>query len=155
MLADQLDLVAAPFRPAHIHALQHLRPVLAFGAAGAGVDLDIGVVGVRLAGQQRLHLAGMGLLPQLAQRRFRLGDDALVALLLAESDKREIVVEFAGEAVECVERRLDLLALAHQALRAARVVPEVGGFRLAVELGQPRLCLVGVKDASVARTGTL
>ena len=64
MLADDLHLVVAAFRPAHIHALQHLRPVLALGAAGAGMNLDIGVVGVGLAGEQRLDLPGVGLLAQ-------------------------------------------------------------------------------------------
>ena len=59
MLADDLDLVVAPLGPADIHALEHLRPVLALGAAGAGMDLDIGVVGVGFAGEQRLDLALM------------------------------------------------------------------------------------------------
>jgi hypothetical protein len=33
-----LDREAAALRPAQVHALQHLRPVLRLGAAGAGVD---------------------------------------------------------------------------------------------------------------------
>ena len=40
-------LVVARFRPAHIHAHQHLRPILALGAARAGMDLDIGIVARR------------------------------------------------------------------------------------------------------------
>ena len=48
VLADQLDLIAPPFSPAHIHALQHLSPVLALGATGAGVDFDVSVVAVGL-----------------------------------------------------------------------------------------------------------
>ncbi len=132
MLADDLDLVVAAFRPAHIHALEHLRPVLALGAAGAGMNFDIGVIGVGLAGQQRLDLAGMGLLPKLLQRGLGLGDDALVALLLAEGCQGDMVIELAGNALEAAERRLELLALAHQALGAAGVVPEVRRLSLAV-----------------------
>ena len=64
------------------------------------MDLDIGVVGVGLAGEQRLDLAGVGLLPQLGERGLGLGDDAGIALLLAERDQRDVVVEFAGDAVE-------------------------------------------------------
>jgi len=41
-----------------------------------------------------------------------------------------------------------VLALAHEALRALRVVPEIRRFRRAIELVQPRPCLIGVKDAS-------
>src|SRR3546814_3054533 len=61
-------LVAAPFRPAGVHALQHLGPVLAFGATSARIDLDIGVVRVGLARQQRGHLV---LVRPLRQRRKR------------------------------------------------------------------------------------
>ena len=56
-LFDQLDLVAVLLGPARVHARQHLGPVLRFGAAGAGVDFEVGVVAVGLARQQALQLA--------------------------------------------------------------------------------------------------
>src|SRR5262249_62216486 len=43
------DLEAAPLGPARVHARQDLGPVLRLGAAGAGIDLHIGVIGVGLA----------------------------------------------------------------------------------------------------------
>jgi len=49
MIIDQFHLVAVPLRPAAIHALEHFSPVLAFGAARAGVDFEVGVIGIRLA----------------------------------------------------------------------------------------------------------
>src|SRR3546814_11924870 len=45
----QLDLEAAAFGPAQIHAQQHLGPVLRFGASGAGLQINISVVLVELA----------------------------------------------------------------------------------------------------------
>ncbi len=42
-----LDLVAVLLGPARVHAQQHAGPVLAFGAAGAGMDLEIGIVSRR------------------------------------------------------------------------------------------------------------
>jgi hypothetical protein len=42
------------------------------------------------------------------QRGLRFGDDAVVPLLLAHGDEREIVVEFVCEAIEGVERGLEL-----------------------------------------------
>ena len=135
MLADDLDLVVAPLGPADIHALKHLRPVLALGAAGAGMDLDIGVVGVCFAGEQRLDLALMRFGPELLQRQFGFRDDALIALLLAERNELDIVVELANETREAGERAVELLPLAHDALRARRVVPEIRSFDLAVERG--------------------
>src|SRR5690606_39041523 len=49
LLVQHLDLVAALFGPAQVHAIQHARPVAGFGAASAGVDLQVGVVAVHFA----------------------------------------------------------------------------------------------------------
>jgi len=46
------------------------------------------------------------------------------------------------------------VALLHHALGALLVVPQRGVFRLLVELGKPRACLVDVKDASSAARST-
>ena len=54
---------------------------------------EIGVVGIGLARQQRLDLAGLDFAGQRADRRLRLGDDALVALFLAEFDQSDIVFQ--------------------------------------------------------------
>src|SRR5262245_35232502 len=117
MLADDLDLVAPPFRPADIHAFEHLRPILAFGAARAGMNLDIGVITVGLAREQRLYFPGVGFLPQTVKHLLGFGDDVLVPFLLAELDERDLIVELADNAVKRAERAFDPLALAHQALR--------------------------------------
>jgi hypothetical protein len=77
----------------------------------------------------------VGLLSQFDERLFGLGDDMLIALLLAKSDEFDIIVELAGQTVEIFECGFELLALAHQGLRAAAVAPEIGGLNLAVELG--------------------
>jgi hypothetical protein len=90
----------------------------------------------------------MRLLAELAQSGISLGDRSLVALLIAELGKRDRVVALALDPLEARKRSLDLLALAHQALRAALIVPEIRCFRLAVERYQPRARLVRVKDAS-------
>ena len=97
------------------------------------MDFDIAVVRVGLAGKQRLDLQSVGFLPELAQRRFRFPDGRLVALLLAKLGEGDRVVALAGDAVEVSKRSLELLALAHQCLRAALIVPEVRGLSLAVE----------------------
>src|ERR1019366_3883007 len=90
-LLEPFDLVAVLLGPAHIHAHQHASPVLALGAASAGMDLEIAVVGV---------------------------------------------------------------ALAHPALAARLVAPEIGVFRLFVQLGKAALRGLDVKDASSAASAT-
>ena len=64
---QQLGLPAAVLAPAQVHAQQHLGPVLRLGAAGAGLDVDEGVVGVHLAGEHALEF-------QLADALLQLGD---------------------------------------------------------------------------------
>jgi hypothetical protein len=96
-LFDQLDRKAAALGPAHIHAQQHPRPIAAFGAAGAGMDFDVCIVGVGLARQQGFELAPLALRLQ----RLEQGDSFLfgrsVAFALAKFDQRRRVFEFAFE----------------------------------------------------------
>ena len=93
-----LDLVAVRLGPAHVHAQQHLRPVLALGAAGAGVDLEIGVVGVGLAREQRLEPALGGVGPSaLRSASSASASSPGVALRLGELDQADGVVELALE----------------------------------------------------------
>ena len=95
--SSNCDLVAVLLGPAHVHAQQHLGPVLRLGAAGAGIDLDVAVVGVGLARQQAFDLAPLGFVGQRAQRRHRLGDHRGVALGLGQLDQFQRVGDLALE----------------------------------------------------------
>ena len=48
---QHFDTEALALAIAQIHALQHLRPVLRFGAAGAGLDVDEAIVGIHRIGE--------------------------------------------------------------------------------------------------------
>ena len=117
------------------------RPVLALGAAGAGVDLDVGVVAVGLAREQRLDLLAAGLGGELAQRGLAFADGGLVLLGFAQLDQRDGVVEVALELAVGVDRALQRLALAHDLLRRLRVAPELGVLGALVQLGQALLAV--------------
>ena len=133
-LFDPFDLVAVLLGPARIHAQQHVGPVLALGAAGAGMDFEIAVVGIGLARQQRLELAPRHLGLELLERRLGVGDRLLILLGLAELDHGELVVELLLDAADGGELVLERGALLHHALRALLVVPEIGVFGLLVQL---------------------
>jgi len=55
-LIHDLYSVIVPFRPAHVHAQEHLRPVARLGAAGARLHAQIGVAGILRPAQHGLHL---------------------------------------------------------------------------------------------------
>ncbi len=146
---QHLDLEAAPLGPTRVHAQEHRGPVLAFGAAGAGMDFEIAVVGVGLARKQRLDLAGLCFAAHRADRRFRLGDHALIALFLAKLDQADIVFQRLGEAFDRGDAFLEALALTHQLLRLQRLVPEArnprhahSGIQAALSLDPSQRCLL-------------
>ena len=127
-LFEPVDLVAVLLGPARIHAKQHAGPVLALGAAGAGMDLQVAVIGVRFAREQRLELAPRHVGPELLERLFGVGDRLLVLLGLAELDHGELVVELLLDAADGAELVLERGALLHQALRPLLVIPQRGVF---------------------------
>ncbi|MGY3659117.1 hypothetical protein ACVJ19_005780 [Bradyrhizobium sp. USDA 376] len=149
-LFEVLDLEAVRFGPARVHAQEHLRPVLALGAAGAGMDFEIGIEAVGLARQQRLELAACDFLLQVLQRSFGFGNDAVIALGLAELDHADIVFELLLDLADARERILKRGALLHQLLGLLGIVPEVGIFCELVQLSEACRRFLDVKDASSA-----
>ena len=153
-LLQIFDLEAVLLGPARVHAQQHRGPVLALGAAGAGVNLQIGIEAVGLARQQRFQLAPRDFLLQRLQRVLGLGHHACIVLGFAEFDHADIVLELALDLADASERILQRGALLHQLLRLLGIVPEIGVFGELVQLGQARSGLFDVKDASSAARPT-
>ncbi len=149
-LLDPLDLVAAPLGPAHVHSRQHFGPVLRFGAAGAGMDLDEAVVAVGFAGQQRLQFRAGGGFFQRRQRRFGLADNIFVAFGLPQLKQFDVVAKLPVEPVEPGDPRLQPGAFAHDRLGVVGALPEIGILSLDVQLGEAGKGGVVVKDASAA-----
>ena len=119
-LLDQLDVELSPFRPAHVHAQQHPRPVAALRAARPGMDFDIGVVGVGLARKQRFELAPFAFGFQGLEGSDSLGFGRRVALGFAELDQRRRIVEIALDLRQRTQPVFQHGALAHHLF---------GGFR--------------------------
>ena len=142
------------FGPARVHAQEHLRPVLALSAAGAGMHLEIGVELVGLAGQQRLELAASDILLQGLERVLGLGDNAGIVLGLAELDHLDIVAELTLDLADARQRILQRGPLLHQPLSFPGIVPEIWIFGELVQLGQPCRRCIDVKDASSAARPT-
>ena len=115
---------AAPLRPPRVHPHEHLRPILRFGAAGAGADLDLRVAEIILAREQRpqlervqLFAGGVDQVIQLGRHaRVGLGPQELVELRRALQLRDQPVVRLGDDF-----QRLDPL---HHLAGALRPVPE-------------------------------
>ncbi len=147
---DDLGLVAAPLAPAHVHAQQHLRPVLGVGAAGAGLDVHDGVGAVGRAGQHAPELGRAHPGRERRQERLGLGNDGRVVLARSEVEEHLGVLDVPPELLERGERLLEPGALAGHHLRLLRVVPEAGRQRRLAEALDLALQPVGVKGAPLA-----
>ena len=132
--------------PAQVHAQQHVGPVLGLGAAGTGLDIQVGVVGVHLAAE---HAAEFHLLEDVAQA-LDLGrdivDGALVFLFGGHLQQIAGVDQAAVEVVDGVDDQRQGGTLTPQVLRVFGVVPDVRVFQFAVYFDQPIMLLIVVKD---------
>ena len=113
-LFEPLDLVAVVLRPSHIHAQQHLGPVLRLGAAGPRMHFEIAIIAVGLARQQALDLALARFFAQFFEIGLRLGDDRPIALGVAELDQPDGVIDLALDAAIALDRAVEPRALAQQ-----------------------------------------
>jgi len=141
----------ALFGPAAVHALQHFGPVLAFGAAGAGVDFDIAVVGVSFAREQRLDLVLLGARGERGEARHRLVDHRLVAFHFGEFDQFGGVGAFPFDRARRADRLVEPAAFAHDLLRRPGIIPQCRILDLGIELVEPPHRAVPVEETAQQR----
>ena len=148
MMIDQLDLHAVTLAPAAVHPLQHPGPVLAFGPARASVDLDIAVVGVGLARQQRRDLVALGLVGEIAQCLHAVVDQPVVAFKLRHLDQFDRVLEVGFDLARRRDGFLQSATLAHHFLRRLGIVPQRRILDLVIKLRQPPVGLVPIEESA-------
>ena len=120
-------LVAVLFGPPHIHAHQHLCPVLCLGAAGSRVDFQHGVHGVFLLPEHILQLQVLDGIDGFCIYvvHLFLGDE----LFLVEVEGRGELIGERLHLVVALDPFLQALDLLHLLLGALGIFPEVGCLR--------------------------
>ena len=136
MLIKHGDLELVLVGPAHVHAHQHGGPVLAFGAAGAGIDLQVAVIAIGFAGEKRFEFLLGHFDLQLGQGLLGFGDNGVIAFGFTKLDQAHIVFNGLLEAQDGGNAGVQILALAHHLLGFLRIVPEIGIFGFGVQLGE-------------------
>ena len=117
------DLVVVCFGPPGVHADQHLRPVLALGASGAGMDFEETVIAVGLARKEAFQLPLGSYRPKCGKRFFRLVQRFGVRLLFRKGDQFHRVIELLLNRLEFSEALFCRRPLAHDRLSPIGVVP--------------------------------
>ena len=133
LIVEQFALEAATFRPFQIHAEQHLRPILRFGAAGARMNGHDRIGRIVFATQHLLGFGGLDLIFERVEGLLQVGEHVLAVLGPFEQDTD--IVDFLGKAVA----EFDVLgkaALALQCFLGLRlVIPKLGSRDFPFELG--------------------
>ena len=114
------------------------------------MGFEVAIVGVGLARQQAFELALGGLGAQFFEASLGFGDDAAVALGLAQFDQLDRVPVVLLDALVAADQMVEPVALADQLLRRFGVVPELRVFGLPVQLTEATARGIPVKDASAA-----
>ena len=120
-------------RPAGIHPVEHLAPVLGFGAAGACLEGDQGIVAVVLTGEERFKTRLLHLLLQVFIAGLQLVEHRLVIFLNGHLADGHHVVPLGDHMGIALHLSLQLARALHHLLGGFLVVPEAGGLDLRLE----------------------
>ena len=143
---DDLGSEAALVGPAQVHTQEDVGPVLGLGAAGAGLDVQVAVVGIHLAAE---HAAEFQFLEDFAQA-LDFGDDIVhrtfVVFFGGHFQQVAGVTQAAGEVIDGFDDLRQHGALTAQRLRVLGFVPDAGVLQLAVYFDQAIMLVIVVKD---------
>ncbi|MNI53173.1 hypothetical protein D3C73_1079940 [compost metagenome] len=120
----ELDLIAVRARPAAVHAQQHAGPVVRLRAAGARVDLQIGVITVGLAGQQGFQLGARGAVLDRLQLFTGFVESGFVALFVRHVGQHDPVFETLLHVLDGADLGFKTRAFAADGLGLFGIVPQ-------------------------------
>jgi hypothetical protein len=128
---QHFTIEAALRRPLDIHAHQHLRPILCFGAAGTCLDVEEGTARIHLAAEHPLEFDLADEFLDLRDVALDLGRSRGVVLRLREFEQLDRIAHCGCGSVDRFEFLRELGAFLAQLLRALGLRPDGGLFELA------------------------
>ena len=131
IVQDLIGEVVA-LRPAGVHPVEHLGPVLGLGAAGAGMEGQDGAVAVVLPREERGHPGLLNLFFQGLETGLQLFQQLLILRLLAHLAQGRQILPLGHQLVLAGDLVLQLLEALLHLLGSLQVVPEavLGGLVL-------------------------
>ena len=140
-------LHAAVFRPAGVHAQQHLGPVLGVGTTGPRIDAEHGTLFVVFAAEQALQFPAVQPLAQLVQPVLSFLQQVLIRLQLIKLKGGLGVVDRTAPSGQLRQLGLHLIQTPHLLLGVLLVIPEIGLGRELFEILLPGVQCRNVKDS--------
>ena len=141
-------LMPCAVRPLQIHAQQHGGPILRFGAAGAGLNIEKRIVRVHFARKHALKLEPF----DFARRAVHVDLDFLggghIRLLRGQIDQFGGIAQAALQMIQADHDLLQFGAFLAQFLRAIRVVPNARLLEFPGYFLQALVLIVVIKDTS-------
>ena len=138
--------------PAQIHPQEHVRPVLGFGATGAGLNVEERVAVIELTTE---HAAKFELLDLLFEA-LEIGHERIqrVAIVLFHYEFQQAarICKASCQRIQGCDNPLELRPFLAEGLGTIGFVPDIGLFELALDLGQAFRLGVVVKDTPLTRS---
>ena len=134
LVVEGFDGEVVALRPAGVHPVEHLAPVLGLGAAGAGVEAEDGVAVVVLAGEQGGQIGLLQGPLQAAEALAHLRQEALVVLLHGHLHQGGQILPLAHQPLVVLQLVLELLGALEHLLGPGHIVPEIGVVGLLLQL---------------------
>jgi hypothetical protein len=134
-----------------VHALEHRRPVLRLGAAGAGLDVREAVVGVERVGEHAPELERGDVVLDAVHLARDSREDGVVALGARHLEQLGRVAQVRVDRGQAADRRVEGLLLAPELLGARRVAPDLGIGEQGFDYAETLLLALEVKGTSAAR----
>jgi hypothetical protein len=125
---------------------QHFGPVLGLGAAGTGLDVEEGIVGVHGPREHAPELQVRHLALEVHQIGGHRVHRRLVALLHRHGQQVGGVGEAGLHAVDGLDHQFQPRPLPAQGLGPLRIIPDLGVLEFQPDLGQTLLLVFIVKD---------
>ena len=120
------DFIGEPvaLRPAGVHPVEHLTPVLGLGTAGSRVEGHQRIVAVVFPGEQRLQPGFLHALGQLVKSLLELWQHRVVIFLQRHLADGQKILQLGRHGMVFLQLCLQELGLDHDFLRPLRVIPE-------------------------------
>jgi hypothetical protein len=129
----------------------YLRPILGFGAAGAGLNIEKGVVSIHLTAEHALEFEFAHVRFESSGLALDIARGGLIVLELCELEQRSSVAQLRADAIELLELRGQPRALASELLRPSAVAPYRGFLELAADFLEALFLAIVLKETPSRR----